>query len=212
MKKIVLIFFIVLSLYSLYGQDITPNSYDGIPKSMKKRIFIDNFDNNNYSWIRKNSPPTHRIKDGFLYFSNEYDFPYVDGKAISFDDSKNWEIETRIKFISGDVEAFNGLMWGQLIFGKKYVFSFSSIGYVQVDVVDGYDNTFLLKPQKTQIVNKTAGNDLIVRKYGNKYYLFFNKVLVYTSDFESLPGQYIGFSVSPNSMIRIDFLRLWYIE
>ncbi len=212
MKKILILFFIISSIYSAYGQEVDPSSYDGIPKNMKKRIFIDNFDNNNYSWIRKTSPPTHRIQDGFLYFSNEYDFPYVDGKAISYDGNKNWEIETRIKFISGDVEAFNGLMWGQLIFGKKYVFSFSSMGYQRVEVIDGYDQSFLLKAENTGIVNRTEDNDLVVRKYGDKYYLFLNKVLIYSSDYETLPGQYIGFSVSPNSMIRINFLRLWYIE
>jgi len=212
MKKNILLFLLLIFVLFAYSQDVMPDAYDGVPTSMKKRIFLDNFDNNNYSWIKNTSPSTNRISDGFLYFSNEYDFPYVDGKAISFDGEKNWEIETRIKFISGNVETFNGLMWGQLIFGKKYILGFSSMGYQQIEIIDGYDQSYLLEPINTGIINQTDENDLVVRKYGSKYYFFINKNLVFTSNFESLTGQYIGFSVSPNSMIRINFLRLWYIE
>lgn len=212
MKKNILLFLLLVFVLFAYSQDVVPNAYDGVSISMKKRIFLDNFDNNKYSWIKNTSPSTNRIGDGFLYFSNEYDFPYVDGKAISFDDEKNWEIETKIKFISGDVEAFNGLMWGQLIFGEKYVFSFSSMGYQQIEFIDGYNQSFVLKPENTGIINKTSDNYIVVRKYGNKYYFFINKVLICTSDFKALTGQYLGFSVAPNSMIRIDFLKFWYID
>ncbi|MEA3451988.1 MAG: hypothetical protein U9Q83_08825 [Bacteroidota bacterium] len=212
MKKLSTLLIIVLSVFFAFGQNLDPSSYDGISKDAKKRIFLDNFDSNKYSWIRKTSPPTHKIQDGFLYFSNEYDFPYVDGKAISYNGNKNWEIETKIKFISGDVEAFNGLMWGQLIFGEKYVFSFSSMGYHQIEFIDGYNQSFIVKPENTGVINKTSENDIVVRKYEGKYYFFINKVLIYSTNFNDLPGQYIGFSVAPNSMMRIYYLKLWYID
>ena len=195
----------------LYAQS-QPDLYDGIPRSEKERVFLDNFDNNGYFWIKESSPSTHRIADGFLYFSNEYDFPYVDGKAIAFDGNKNFEIETRIKFISGDVESFSGLMWGQLVFGEKYIMSFSSMGYYQIQKEDGFDETAILEPKQSEIINKTSDNNLVVRKYNDKYYFFINQNLIYTMDYEGLPGQYIGFSVAPNSMIRINFLRLWYLK
>ena len=196
----------------LSAQQIQPDLYDGVPSSSKQRIFLDNFDDNRHFWIKQTSPSTHRISDGFLYFANEYDFPYVDGKPIAFDGNQNFEIETRIKFISGDVEAQNGLMWGQLVFGKKYIFSFSSLGYYTIIAEDGFDETVILEPQQSDIINKTADNNLVIRKYNDKYYFFINKNLIHTMDYETLPGQYIGFRVAPNSMVRINFLRLWYIK
>ncbi len=212
MKKLIFLLIFVFSMALLNGQSINPDSYDGVPRSSKQRIFLDNFDDNRYFWIKDSSPSTHRIDDGFLYFSNEYDFTYTDGKPIAFDGNKNFEIESIIKFISGDVEAFNGILWGQLVFGKKYFFTYSSMGYYTITREDGFEKTEVIKPVKSSIINKTGSNDIVVRKYNDKYYFFINKNLVHTMDYEGLPGQYIGFKVAPNSLIRINFIRLWYIK
>lgn len=211
MKNLLFLFIVALS-FSMNAQNLQADSYDGVPRSNKQRIFLDNFDDNRYFWIKDASPSTHRISDGFLYFSNEYDFIFTDGKPIAYDGSKNFEIETRIKFVSGDVEAYNGLMWGQLVFGEKYFFEFSSLGYYRIVNEDGFDETAIKDATQTDAINKTGDNDLVIRKFDNKYYFFINKVLVYTTDYTGMPGQYIGFKVSPNSMIRINFLRLWYIN
>ncbi|MBN2664611.1 MAG: hypothetical protein JXR68_13260 [Bacteroidales bacterium] len=211
MKNLLLLFIVALS-FSVNAQTLQADSYDGITRSNKQRIFLDNFDDNRYFWIKDASPSTHRISDGFLYFSNEYDFIYTDGKPISYDGNKNFEIETRIKFVSGDVEAYNGLMWGQLVFGEKYFFEFSSLGYFRIVKEDGFDEVAIKDATQTDVINKTGDNDLVIRKFDNKYYFFINKVLVHTMDYPGMPGQYLGFKVSPNSMIRINFLRLWYIN
>jgi len=211
MKKLFFLLIIALS-FSMSAQNSQADLYDGIQRSDKQRIFLDNFDDNRYFWIKDASPSTHRISDGFLYFSNEYDFIYTDGKPIAYDGSKNFEIETRIRFVSGDVEAYNGLMWGQLVFGEKYFFEFSSLGYYRIIKEDGFDQIVIKDATQSDIINKTGDNDLVVRKYNDKYYFFINKNLVYSMDDPGMPGQYIGFKVAPNSMIRINFLRLWYIN
>ncbi len=196
---------------NLFSQ-INPEDYAGVPSEKKVKIFVDNFDNNKYFWIKKSSPSTSRIADGFFYLSNDYEFSSAEGKAISYDGNKNWEIETSIKFISGEVEDFSGLMWGNLVFGKKYIFAFSSLGKYEVKIIDGFDEKILAGPEKLDTINKTWDNDLLVRKYSNKYYLFINKKLVYTFPYTGLPGQYIGFSIAPKTMIRINFLKLSYIK
>lgn len=214
MKK--LTFFIVLFftsiLVNINAQELMPDSYDGIPQSSKTRLFLDNFDDNKYLWIKNTSPATHQMIDGYFMFSNDYGFPYTDGKPISFDGTKNFEIETRIKFVSGDVEKFSGLFWGELIFGDKYFFGFSSMGKYKIDKEVGLQTTTILEPVESAIVNSTAENSFTIRKYGDKYYFFLNKNLIYTMDYEDLPGQYIGFTVAEKSMIQINYLRLWYIN
>lgn len=213
MKKISLFLLILIPLQFMAQSDVIPSAYQGIALQFKQRIFADNFDNNNYKWIKPSSPSTNKIKDGFFYFSNEFGITFNNGKAISFDADKNWEIESRIKFMSGDVEGYNGLMWGELVFGKKYIFGFNSLGYVKVVKIDGFDETVIIKPKKIEgVVNKTDDNNLVVRKYGDKYYFFINNVLIGDSSYDGMPGQYVGFSVAPNSMIRINFIRLWKID
>ena len=206
--------FITLALFSClisYSQ-IIPDSYDGVPQSNKSKIFVDNFDNNKHYWIKESSPSSHRIDEGYLFFANDYEFIYSDGKPINYNASKNFEIETKIKFVSGDVEAFNGLFWGQLIFGDSYFFGFSSMGYYKIDKEIGLQQASILEPVKSAIINKTAENTLVVRKYGDTYYFFINKNLVHTMPYEQLPGQYLGFSVAKKSLIQINFIRLWYIN
>lgn len=211
MKNLLVLLFVAVS-FSVSAQDFQVDVYDGIPRSDKQRLFLDNFDDNRYFWIKDASPSTHRISDGFLYFSNEYDFIYTDGKPIAFDGSRNFEMETRIKFVSGDVEAYNGLMWGQLVFGEKYFFEFSSLGYYRIVKEDGFDEIILVDATQSSAINKTGDNDLVVRKFNDKYYFFINKVLVHSLDYNGMPGQYVGFKVAPNSMVRINFLRLWYLK
>lgn len=212
MKKIALLVVLLLPL-KFWAQNILPSSYEGIPKSMKQRIFLDNFDDNRYQWINKTSPSSFKIKDGFFYFKNEFGIPFNDGKPIAFDADGNWEIETRMKFLSGDVEGFNGIMWGELVFGKKYIFSFNSLGYHRLEKIDGFDETDIIAPKRIDgLINKTGDNDIVVRKYGDKYYFFINNNYIGEMPYEGMPGQYIGFSVAPNTMVRINFLRLWKIK
>jgi len=213
MKKFTLFLLILIPLKFWAQKDIVPSAYEGIALQFKQRIFFDNFDDNRYKWIKQSSPSTHKIKDGFFYFSNEFGIAFNDGKAVSFNADNNWEIESRIKFMSGDVEGYNGLMWGELVFGKKMILAFNALGYVKLVKIDGFDETEIIAPKKIDgLINKTDDNDLVVRKYGDKYYFFVNNVLIGETNYEGLPGQYIGFSVAPNSLIRINFIRLWKIE
>jgi len=202
----------MLFLYVASFSQIMPDAYDGIEQSSKSRIFIDNLDDNRYYWIKESSPNTHRIADGYLFFANDFGFSFIDGKPINFDPTRNFELETKIKFISGDVEEFNGLFIGQLIFGDKYYYSFSSMGEYKIEKEVSLITEVIVPPTKLSSINQTAENSLTIRKYDDIYYFFINKTLVHTMPYETLPGQYIGFNVSKKTLIRINFLRLQYIN
>ncbi len=211
MKKITLLS-IMLFLYVASFAQIMPDAYDGIEQSSKSRIFIDDFKDNRYLWIKESSPNTHRISEGYLFFANNFGFLFTDGKPINFDPTRNFELETKIKFVSGDVEEFNGLFFGQLIFGDKYYYSFSSMGEYKIEKEVGLNTEVIVPPTKLSSINKTAENSLIIRKYDDTYYFFINKTLVHTMPYETLPGQYIGFNISKKTLVRIAFLRLQYIN
>jgi len=214
MKKSTIILALIAFVFvtKISAQGLMPDSYAGIPQSSKTRIFMDNFDDDRYSWIKNASSSGQEIIDGYYMFSNAFDFPNTDGKAISFDATQNFEIETKIKFVSGDVEKFSGLFWGELVFGDKYFFGFSSMGSYVINKEVGFNTNNILPETKSEIINKTAENSLTVRKYGDKYYFFLNQNLIYTMDYEELPGQFIGFTVADKSLIQINFLRLWKIQ
>lgn len=212
MKKFTI--FIMLFLFGAisFSQELNPEVYDGIPETSKSRIFLDNFDNNKYFWIKQSSPSTHQIREGYLFFANDFDLSYTDGKIINFNPDKNFELETRIKFVSGSVERFSGLFWGELIFGDKYFFGFSSMGEYKIVKDIGFQTETISKPTKSELVNQTSGNVMTVRKFNDTYYFFLNKELVQKIPFEALPGKYIGFRVASKSMVQINHLKLYYIN
>ncbi len=212
MKKITIISTILFLSVVGFSQDVMPDTYDGVAQSNKQKIFIDNFDDNRYYWIKESSPNTHRIADGYLFFANDFGFPFIDGKPINFDANKNFEFEAKIKFVSGDVEDFNGLFIGQLIFGDKYFYGFSSMGKYKIEKETGLQTETIVPETALSSINKTAENTLTIRKYGDKYYFFLNKTLIHEMPYETLPGNYIGFNVSKKTLIRVNYIRLHYIK
>lgn len=208
----ILVIMLFISVNWVNAQDWNPEIFSGIPATAKTRVFMDNFDNDKYQWIKNSSPSTHRIVNGVFYFANEFEYSFTDGKPINFDSDKDFELETRIKFISGNVDDFSGLFLGELVFGDKYIFGFSSLGHVRIVKEEGLDNRILLPAKKNEAVKQTEENLLTIRKVGQTYYFFVNETLVHTMPFEKLPGKYIGFQVAANTMVQINFLRLWLLE
>ncbi len=173
----------------------------------RQRIFVDNFVDNRFDWLHEGAGDLNRIQDGFLFYSNPFDFPYYDGKAIYFDPSQNFEIDTKIKFISGSVEETNGLFWGDLIFGVKFLLGFSQLGDYVVIKNTGVDEK-ILGTTKVQI-NRSEFNRLTVRKIGPYYYFYINNKLIYKMNYTPFPGRYIGFFIAPKSYIQIAYLKVW---
>jgi hypothetical protein len=127
------------------------------------------------------------------------------------DINKDFEITSKIKFISGAVDQFNGLFWGDLIFGDKMFFGFSSMGEIVIKKISGFTENVIFQ-KKIPEINRTDFNLLSVIKVGNQYYFYINDQKVYQMPFEQFSGRYFGFSIAPKSYIQIAFLKIWYLQ
>jgi len=197
------IFFSLIVYSQKYNLEIKVDSFI----FRKQRIFIDHFVDNRHSWLHPGAAELNSIQDGFLFYSNPFDFPYYDGKPINFDSSQDFEIDTKIKFISGDVQAVNGIFWGDLIFGVKFLLGFAQFGDYVVIKNRGIDE---IKLGLTRLnINRSGFNRLTVRKIGGYYYFYINDQLIYKMNYRPISARYIGFFIAQKSYIQIAYLRVW---
>ncbi len=208
MKRVVSFLLLLFAVFfTSYAQLVT--TVDST-EFKKLRIFVDDFNDNRFEWIYDNSG-LNKIVNGSLFYSNPFEYPYYDGKPIMLDESKNFEFETKLKFISGDVSKFNGLFWGDLIFGDKMFFGISSMGEFVVMKNSGF-NDQVIHQQKSSVINRADFNSLKVVKIADKFIFFINDQKVYEMPYEKVGGNYFGFCIAPKSYVQINYLKIWYLQ
>ncbi len=208
MRKILLLFSLLFSI-QVFSQIQLTVTIDSVIYQ-RIRIFSDDFVDNRFGWIREGSSDLNRIQDGFLFYSNPFEFPYYDGKAIYFNPDENFEIQAKIKFISGPVDQLNGLFWGDLIFGTKFLIGFSQLGDYAVIQNSGVDERTIVKSKVN--INRSGFNELVIRKVENEYVFYINGEEVYRMTYKPFTGRYIGFFIAPKSYVQIAYLKLWKLK
>jgi len=131
---------------------------------------------------------------------------------VFIDQNRNFEIETAIEFMSGEDNNANALIWG-MVTGSffRYRFGISGNGQFLIDkYTGGWNNIKSWTP--SPLVLRNQHNKLTVRKIGYTYYFFLNQQLVHTAPFEPFFGQGVGFQGNQNTRIRVDYLRISYLQ
>ena len=211
-NKIQLIFFI-FSCYILQvtGQTVwDPNVYHSISSEEKTALFFDDFDDNRYKWGlgQIKNDWLEQMADGNLRFQSFDNNAKEDLISFEFDQTKDFEIETAIRFDKGDSLKFFGLQWGKSAdFNNQYDFLISGNNYVTIDKYSGEFFDFL-EPSSSEYLRNNHFNKLTIRKLNTNYYFFINEQLIHTMPFKPFFGNYIGFQVSENSSILVDYLKI----
>lgn len=214
-KKDILItvFCFLVGLGKIFGQGIIiAEDYNAFSTEKKIPLFIEEFTDNKNSWYLgiKENVWFQNLQEGTLFFQSFEDVPKEDFKEVFIDQSKDFEIELKIRLDKGIQNKFNGLQWGKsLVENKQFDFFFNGQGQFTIDkFVNGTFTDFVpVKP--TKLINNYTYNTLTVRKVGAKYYFFINKQLVHTMPFEPFFGNGIGFQVAEKSSVQIDYMKVW---
>ena len=210
--KIQLIFLILTCcLIQVNGQTIwDPNVYHSISSEEKTALFYDDFDDNRSNWGlgQIKNDWLEAIADGNLHFQSFDNNAKEDLINFEIGQNKDFEIETAIRFANGDSIKFFGLQWGKSAdFNNQYDFLISGSNYVTIDKYFGEFFDYL-EPAISEFLRKNHFNKLTIRKLNTNYYFFINEQLIYSMPFKPFFGNYIGFQVSENSSILIDYLKI----
>ena len=200
---------------SSMGQTLSsPEVYEGYSAEKRLPLFTEEFVDNKNNWYLgiKENVWFQNLQDGTLFFQSFEDVPKEDFKEVYIDQSKDFEIELKIRLDKGIQNKFNGLQWGkQTTEGKQFDFFFNGQGQYTIDKFTGSFTDFV-PVTSTKLINNYTYNLLTVRKVGSKYYFFLNKQMVYSMPFEPLFGNGIGFQVAEKSSVQIDYLKVWQLS
>lgn len=217
LERLVKIFvcIVIESLISIntFSQDITiPEVYNAYSAKNRVVLFDEEFTNNKNSWYLgiKENVWFQNLQEGTLFFQSYEDVPKEDFKEVFIDQSKDFEIELKIRLDKGIQNKFNGLQWGKsTIENKQFDFFFNGQGQFTIDKFLNGTFTDFVPTKSTKLINNYTYNTLTVRKVGAKYYFFLNQQLVHTMPFEPFFGNGIGFQVAEKSSVQIDYLKVW---
>ena len=135
----------------------------------------------------------------------------LDSKFI-IEQDKDFSIEADIMYVSGKDNNSNKLVWGQDEKYNRFMFGISGDGHFTIQKCEN-DKWFIIKPWTVSShVKKENYITLTVRKIGNYYYFYLNKELVHKCPYQPFYGQALAFQVNENSTIRIDNIKIRYIE
>jgi hypothetical protein len=219
LKLYILFAFVAIATFQsslVQGQTPTISEiYSAFPESNRVILFADEFSDNKNSWYLgiKENVWFQNLQDGTLFFQSFEDVPKEDFKEVYIDQTKDFEIELKIRLDKGIQNKFNGLQWGKsVVEQKQFDFFFNGQGQYTIDKFVNGTFTDFVPVTPTKLINNYTYNTLTVRKVGAKYYFFLNQKLVYTMPFEPFFGNGIGFQVAERSSVQIDYLKVWQLS
>ncbi|WKN44413.1 caspase family protein [Tunicatimonas pelagia] len=199
-----------LSTFHLFAQ----KDYDDYSAAQRTDVLYEDFDDNRNKWFvgyERKGRRSGEIRDGQYVWQSKslmYD-EHASWNQVSLDQTRDFEIETRLKLVDGNPKKSIALSWGRsdrgsFFFGfkenKYYVSDWRKVGGVTI-YVDG---------RQTSHLNRNDYNTLTVRKVDRFYRFFINEKLVYSMNFKDFYGSNIGFE--SNNLIHVDYLRVSYLD
>ena len=208
---------ICIALLALSQAGYAQNGYFDYPAARKQHLYYEDFSSaqNLSTWQAGNtkSASCNVISGNLEIWSTSETSAAATTVSIDIDQSQDFEIETRVKFMYGvDKNAI------YLIFGKDpEAWNRLSIGFSdnqQYIIIKSVGNKFenITPWTESKLVYKNNYNILTVRKVANKYYFFINQNLVYTNTYIPLLGNKTGFQVPQKTRAKVDWLRVSYIK
>lgn len=201
-----------LASLSLSAQDYRGNweplDYWGIPGRDKHEAFFDEFENNANSWDMGQSMLKEEISNGEFFIATLTDRAYTKRRAIPMNQTGNYEVEIRMRYVKGMEQSPMGLTFGRDVRGNEYNFLFTPLGNYKIIEVRNMRAYDLQGWQQSGSLAKYSYNSLLVRKVSGRWYFFINEELVAQMPARDLFGTDFGFTVGGNMAIEVDQLRV----
>ena len=179
-------------------------------------IFFEDFDNNQYNWTVGDNKKASATIEGGIYYLTATGHAYGEAQELKIDTRKDFEIETRIKIVSGNADHknyYSMLFWGRQAM-DSYYFTFAKDGFTSVELCSGKnqsDCTIQNGSLQKTIPNPEVFNVYTVRKKGNTYSFLVNGVPFYTMPFRPFFGNLIGFGAGRKVSLAVDYLKVMYL-
>lgn len=195
------------------GQIVTADKTDTLSSNI---IFFDNFDDNKHNWTVGTTKEASAKMEGSFYYLTALGHAYGEAQDIKIDTRKNFEIETRVKIVSGKTEHkdyYSMLFWGRAAM-VGYYFTFAKDGFASIEVCNSKNqNSCMVKRgslQQTKL-DPNEFNVYTIRKTGRTYTFLINGTEFYSMPFSPFYGNLIGVGAGRKVGLAIDYLKVIYL-
>jgi hypothetical protein len=177
-------------------------------------LFEDNFSDNRHDWLLGDRARTLAlIQNNVFYFEGKRPrYNYSRRKEVGYlRSNQDFEIEIKIRQISGTDQRGYGLEWGgNSMDNNFYEFWLRNDGSYSIDRFEGaYQQIFDYVPYTpSDLVKIDDYNILTIRKIANTAIYLINQTEVFRHLVSNLWGSEIGFITPPLSAIEVDYLRV----
>ncbi len=181
-----------------------------------KVIFFDEFNDNTNKWGDQNNKKANSRIDGGFYYLTATGHAYGEAREVKIDIRKDFEIESRIKIVSGNSDHknyYSMLFWGREAM-SSYYFTFAKDGFVSVETCSSKNQSSCITQtgslQKTTL-NPDDFNVYTIRKTNRTYTFFVNGTQFYEMPFAPFFGNLIGFGAGRKVTLAVDYLKVSYL-
>lgn len=209
-RVVFLTLLISISFIPSYSQ----TNYSDYQASDLEEVYREDFDAPDSEWeVYKSGARMGKIHDGNLdWISMSDNAQMISHRLTDMDWGRDWQIEVRMKHLTGKPNSSNDLVWDIQDNNSKYHFGFTAQGkYVLSEKVPSEYKTIVPFTSST-LVKKDGFNTVTVRKVGTNYHFFFNERLITTKSGLSVTSNKVGFMVPPNSTLQVDYLDVSYLK
>lgn len=184
--------------------------------SSPKIVFLEDFNDNKNNWtVADNKNESARIDSGYYYLT-AVGHAFGEAQEVKIDTRKDFEIESRIKILSGNSDHknyYSMLFWGREAL-NSYYFTFAKDGFASVELCNGKNQSQCITKngslQKTML-NPGDFNVYRIRKTGSTYSFYVNGIQFYEMPFAPFFGNLIGFGAGRKVSLVVDYLRVVYL-
>ncbi len=192
------------------------NNNNNVVAANGENVITDYFTNNKNNWPTTNSSGNANMSVSNSYYNFEH-LKEKGGWAVNIpktiDTSRDFEIKTTIKKISGVTNISYGFQWGKE--GKSsFRFYITGNGYYKIARVIDNKEELIKKFTKNSAIKTGNGalNTLKIRKEGDQYKFYVNNTFVAQSDFEAFFGHRFGYVIYNKQKIGVDNLTIKYLK
>ncbi|MBO3699208.1 hypothetical protein [Roseivirga sp. E12] len=194
---------------------VSAKTYNSYNAGDMTKVYREDFSQPNTKWeVYRSGSRMGKIHDGVLdWISMNNSAQMIWHTLDDMNWSRDWQIEARVKFVTGKENSSNDLIWNIAEDGKnKYHFGFTGQGKYVFSKKVGSEYQSIVPFTASDLVNTSQFNKITIRKQGTNYYYFFNERLLTTKSYHTVTSDKVGFMVAPNTTIQIDYLDVSYLK
>ena len=206
------IFFFAISLNSIFAQY---QDYNTLNSFQREIIYFDDF---TYDMGLKIT------NDGISSGSYHYKYYQLSSNSAGYigtlpikekiDENRDFQIEATIKFVEGQDNNGNGIIWGKSndSWANYFIFSFTGNGSFSINKRENSNFNTIVPWTNSSYIRLNEENKLSINKLGSNYYFFINEKFVHQCQLPSFYGQELYLFSNSNSTIHITNISISYLK